>query len=71
MDHEVNGPMAECAAEPESLASIIATALKRIEVLEDQVEYLNAKLNTRQGRDELSVELEHHIAHRIKMGRSR
>jgi len=60
--------MACCAeAEPESLASILATALKRIEKLEAQVEYLNVKLNTRPGRDELASELEHHILSRLQL----
>ena len=59
--------MACCAeAEPESLAHILATMQKRIEKLEAQVEYLNAKLNTRPGRDELASELEHHILIRLR-----
>lgn len=67
MGYETNVPVAECAAEPkESLASVLADALNRIRALEDQVEYLNAKLNTRQGRNELAVELEHHILARIQ-----
>jgi hypothetical protein len=57
--------------ESESLTSILARALKRIEVLEDQVKYLNAKLNTRQGRDELAIEFEQVMLMRLQnqMGR--